>query len=68
MISSPDLVLAVRGQKRGRGGEGKGEEETSSGKIRLRGPESGPRVNCELAFHLNSTDNALRSAFENTVH
>ena len=60
MISSPDLVLAVRGQKRGRGGEGKGEEETSSGKIRLRGPE--------LVFHLNSTDNALRSAFENTVH
>ena len=45
----PDLVLAVRGQKNG-GGEGKGEEETRSGKIRLRartrGPESVPRVNC----------------------
>ena len=34
-----------RTKKRGRG-EGKGEEETRSGKIRLRGPESGPRVNC----------------------
>ena len=32
-------------KNRGRG-EGKGEEETRSGKIRLRGPESGPRVNC----------------------
>ena len=37
VVSSPDLVLAVRGQKKGGGGEGKGEEE---------GPESGPRVNC----------------------
>ena len=27
-------------------GEGKVEEETRSGKIRLRRPESGPRVNC----------------------
>ena len=39
MISSPDLVLAVRGQKIGEGGggrgEGKGEEETRSGKIRI---------------------------------
>ena len=34
-----------RTKNRGRG-EGKGEEETRSGKIRLRGPESGPRVNC----------------------
>ena len=48
LISSPDLVLAVRGQKIGGGGrgEGKGEEETRSGKIRLCGPESGPCVNC----------------------
>ena len=46
MISSPDLVLAVQGQKNRGGGEGKGEEETRSGKIRLRRPESGPRVNC----------------------
>ena len=45
LISSPDLVLAVRGQKTGEG-EGKGEEETRSGKILLRGPEYGPRVNC----------------------
>ena len=34
MISSPDFVLAVRGQKIGEGG-GKGEEETRSGKIRI---------------------------------
>ena len=34
-----------RTKNRGRG-EGKGEEETRSGKIRLRGPEFGPRVNC----------------------
>ena len=34
MISSPDLILAVRGQKRGEE-EGKGEEETRSGKIRI---------------------------------
>ena len=34
-----------RTKKQGRG-EGKGEKETRSGKIRLRGPESGPRVNC----------------------
>ena len=46
LISFPDLVLAVRGQKKQRKGEGKGEEETRSGKIRLRGPKSGPRVNC----------------------
>ena len=46
MISSPHLVLVVRGQKIGGWGEEKGEEETRSGKIRLRGPESGPRVNC----------------------
>ena len=32
--------------KNRRRGEGKGEEEARSGKIRLRGPESGPRVNC----------------------
>ena len=35
LISSPDLVLAVRGQKIGGRGEGKGEEETRSGKIRI---------------------------------
>ena len=34
-----------RTKKQGKG-EGKGEEETRSGKIRLRGPESAPRVNC----------------------
>ena len=32
VISSPDLVLAVRGQIKGRG---EGEEETRSGKIRI---------------------------------
>ena len=45
MILSPDLVLAVQEQKRERG-EGKGEEETRSGKIRLSGLEFDPRVNC----------------------
>ena len=35
MISSPDFVLAVRGQKSRGGGEGKGEEETRAGKIRI---------------------------------
>ena len=45
LSSSPDLALAVRGQKKNGGGgrgEGKGEEETRSRKIRLRGPH----VNC----------------------
>ena len=44
-----DLVPRSRfGGSRTKKGEGvgKGEEETRSGKIRLRGPESGPRVNC----------------------
>ena len=43
-----DLVLRSRfggSRTKNGGGEGKGEEETRSGKIRLRGPESGPRVN-----------------------
>ena len=34
-MMSPDLVLAVRGQKKKTGEEGKGEEETRSGKIRI---------------------------------
>ena len=66
-----------RTKNRGRG-EGKGEEETRSGKIRLRGPESGPRVNCacsksDLFFHVCSADihiefdTVLRFAFKNAV-
>ena len=35
MISSQDLVLAVRGQKKQGRGEGKGEEEKRSDKIQL---------------------------------
>ena len=53
-------------------GEGKGEEETRFGKIRLRGPESGPRVNCACSKscvqYSHRVDNALRFAFENAVH
>ena len=57
VVSSPLTVVMIpdvvpksrfggsRTKKQGRG-EGKGEEETRFGKIRLRGPESGPRVNC----------------------
>ena len=50
--SSPPVYLVPRSRfggsrrKKGGGGRGRGEEETRSGKIRLRGPESGPRVNC----------------------
>ena len=50
MISSPDLVLTVQGQKTGGGGGGGGVggERTKRDltKCNLRGPESGPRVNC----------------------
>ena len=50
MIRSPDLVLAVRGQKNGGGGRGRERRKRDLAKydcvIRLRGPESGPRVNC----------------------
>ena len=35
MILPPDLVLAVRGQKKQGREEGKGEEETRSGKIQI---------------------------------
>ena len=56
MISSPGLVLAVRGQKKG-GGEGKGEEETRSGKIRLRGSDASTAHALNLTcFHVYSTD------------
>ena len=51
LISSPDLVLAVRGQKKNRGrgrGEGKGEEETrietSADWLFHNGRESSTRV------------------------
>ena len=46
MISSLDLVLAVRGQKIGGGGRGRERRKRDLAKYDLRGPESGLRVNC----------------------
>ena len=65
--------MAVRGQKIGGGERGKERRKTRSGKIRLRGPESGPRVNCACSksdlFFISavptlSFDTVLRFAFK----
>ena len=57
MISSPDLVLAVRGQKKTKQGkgEGKGEEETRSGKIRIE-------TSADWLFH-NGRESSTRVLF-----
>ena len=55
MISSPDLVLAVRGQKNGGRGEGKGEEEARSGKIRIE-------TSADWLFH-NARESSTRVLF-----
>ena len=73
LISSPDVVLAVRGQKKQGRGKGKGEEETRSGKIRLRGPESASTAHALnlTCFHVYSTDiefdTALSFVLKNAV-
>ena len=52
--------------KKGEGGEGEGE--TRSGKIRLRGPESGPRVNCAYSkSDLFSSVQSVQTSFDTAI-
>ena len=71
LISSPDLVLAVRGQKKGRGGVGEGERRKRDlAKYVCVGQnlvyESTAHALSLTCFHVYSTDsefdNALRFA------
>ena len=54
LISSPDLVLAVRGQKTGKGG-GKGRGGTRSGRIRIE-------TSADWLFH-NGRESSTRVLF-----
>ena len=54
--------------KKGEGGGGEGVEETRSGKIRLRGPESGPRVNCACSkSDLFSSVQSVQTSFDTAL-
>ena len=75
LISTPDLVLAVRGQKKGGGRRGRERRKRDLAKYDRVGPESGPRVNCACSKsdllscvqYSIGFDTVLRFALKNVV-